>query len=81
MNYHGIPRVLCRKGLRSGAISARLARAFGKVLGWWSALPDKQLTRRGLMELPGDELSELGLVRERDQRRLQRLQLFRHRRV
>lgn len=32
---------------------------------WWNALPGKQLTRRGIMELTDEQRSELGLPRRR----------------
>ncbi|MFD9897848.1 hypothetical protein [Mesorhizobium sp. NPDC059025] len=40
-----------------------LARLFERLTRGWSALPQHQLTRRGLMELDDEKLAELGMPR------------------
>ena len=44
---------------------APLARLIERLVRGWNALPQHQLTRRGLMELGEDELAELGMPRRR----------------
>jgi len=40
-----------------------LARLLERLAGGWNALPQHQLTRRGLMELDDEELAEIGMPR------------------
>ena len=40
------------------------SRALAALLGWWALLPERRLTRRGLMELEDDQLAELGFSRD-----------------
>ncbi|PLP61212.1 hypothetical protein CYK37_02725 [Mesorhizobium loti] len=47
----------------TGPALSAVVKLFERPLRWWNALPQHQLTRRGLMELGDKHLAELGMPR------------------
>jgi uncharacterized protein YjiS (DUF1127 family) len=37
------------------------ATVFDRFYGWWDALPERRMTRRGLMELSSGQLRDIGV--------------------
>lgn len=58
---HGIPST--RGKLRQSRRAAFLG-VFKAAAAWWRSLPDRVVTRRGLMELSDPDLRDLGLRRK-----------------
>jgi uncharacterized protein YjiS (DUF1127 family) len=50
-----------------GSLSSVLT-AFSSIWRWFDSLPEKQLTRRGLMELTDDQLKDIGISRSEARR-------------
>jgi uncharacterized protein YjiS (DUF1127 family) len=46
--------------------------AFSSIWRWFDSLPEKQLTRRGLMELTDDQLKDIGISRSEARREASR---------
>ena len=48
---------------RGDGMLAHIVSIPATLQNWWNRLPNKQLTRRGIMELTDEQVSELGLPR------------------